>query len=218
MAIAVDATSEHFTAAGTTDTSSHTCTGTDRALIVSIFKYGGGDSVTGVTYAGVSMTQLGKVSSDASGYTYLYGLANPASGANNIVCTSSSSVQWFITAASYTGVDQTTPFPDTGVATSSTNSSFSISMTTTVDQSWLVMAGRSPSKAPTAGSGTVVRKLNVASGDAGWTLDSNGGLSTGSNALAWSYTGSSTSYYVMEAIAPAGGGGATFTPRTSFFM
>lgn len=202
FAIATDAGSDHFTASGTTDTSAHTCTGSDRALLVTIFKFGGADSVTGVTYNSTAQTRLGAVSSDASGYTYVYGKEAPSTGANNIVSTSSSSVQWFVTAESYTGVDQTTPFPQQNSGSSSA-SSFTASVTTTVNNSWLYLGGRSPSKSPTAGTDTVVRRTNAGSGDAAWILDSNAARATGSNSLAWSYAGASFSYWVLTSIAPS---------------
>ena len=204
MAIAIDATSEGFESGGTTVTVSHTITGSDTFLWFSTFKFGGGDSVTGVTWNGTSMTQIGKITSDASGFTYGYAIATSDTGTHDVVATSSSSVQWFVTNASYTGVDQTTPNPDTVNNSSATADSFSESVTTSVDNSWLVIAGRTPGKAPTAGSETIVRKLNATSGDAGWTLDSDGARTpAGSEALAWSYSGSSTSYWVMSSIAPA---------------
>lgn len=208
MAIAVDATSDHFTSAGTTDTCSHTTSGSDRVLLVTIFKYGGGDSVTGVTYNGTAMTRLGGIASDASGYTYVYGLANPSTGANNIVATSSSSVQWFTTNASYTGVNQSTPFPDTAVTGTGTAATVTATMTTTVDQSWLFLGTRTPSRGPSAGTNTFERVQNTTSGDAASSFDSNGARSTGSNSL--EYTMSSGTYYnVLVSFAPATAAGPT---------
>lgn len=202
MAIAIDATSEHFTAAGTTDTSPHTITGSNTYLWATYFQFAGGDSFTGVTWNGAAMTQLGKITSDAGGFTYAYGLATSDTGSHDIVATSSSSVQFFTTAASYTGVNQTTPNPDTVNNSSLSASSFSQGVTTSVDQSWIVGGGRSPAKGPTAGASTIKRIANTTSGDAAWTLDSDGARSTGANVIAWSYTGASISYWVIQSIAP----------------
>jgi len=212
-AIAVDATSEGY-ANATSLTFAHTVTGANTAITVALFTFGGGDSVSGITYNGEALTEFGTQASDASGYTQLWGKSGADTGTNNIVISMTSS-QMFATAASYTGADQTTPFPDTAVTGSSNSTSFSPTITTTVADSWIVLAGRSPSKAPTAGANTIVRKLNGSSADAGWTLDSNGARSTGSNALNWSYSGSSNSYWVMTALAPASEapGEATTTPR-----
>lgn len=202
--IAVDATSQGY-ANSTSLTFAHTSTGSDLILMVQLWTFPSGDTVSGITYNGTALTKKGTRSADAGGYTNQWSLVAPSTGANNIVISMSSS-QVFATAVTYTGVDQTTPHPDatvTGTQTGTTG--LSASMTTTVDQSWLVMAGRSPSRVPTAGANTLLRKTNGTSGDAGWTLDSDGGRSTGSNALNWSYSPSATTYYVMSVIAPSAG-------------
>ena len=201
MAIALDTTTSSSSASSTSWTFSHTCSGSDRVLLVGFFKFGGGDSVTGVTYNGVSMTQLGKGVADASGYVYLYGLVNPATGANNVVASSSASVQWYGEAVSYTGVDQTTPFPDTEAYNSSTGTSFTESITTSVADSWIILQGRNSVGGPTAGANTTLR-VSSPSTDV-WFLDSNAGRSTGSNALAWSYGTTETCYRIIAAIAPS---------------
>jgi len=201
-AIAIDATSQGY-ANSTSLTFAHTVSGSDRILMVQLYTFQGTQpSITGITYNGVALTSKGSRVSDLSGYTQQWSLVAPATGANNIVISMNSS-QVFATAVSYTGVDQTTPHPDATVTGSVTGTSLSATMTTTVADSWLVLAGRSPSRAPTAGASTIVRKLNGTSGDAGWTLDSDGGRSTGSNSLNWSYSPSQTTYYVMSVIAPS---------------
>jgi hypothetical protein len=213
-AIAIDATSQGY-ANATSLTFSHTTTGSDRLLMVQLWTFPSGDTVSGITYNSTSLTKKGTRSADAGGYTNQWSLVAPATGANNIVVSMSSS-QMFVTAASYTGVDQTTPHPDATVTGSLAGTALSISTTdVTVDQSWLVMAGRSPSRIPSASAGTFQRKLNGTSGDAGWTLDSDGGRSTGANTLDFTYAPSQTTYYVMTNIAPAsgGGGGSSSTPQ-----
>jgi hypothetical protein len=60
MAIAVDATSQDHSATATSLTFSHTCSGSNRILFVGIVGDITTDTVTGVTYAGVSMTLVGK--------------------------------------------------------------------------------------------------------------------------------------------------------------
>jgi hypothetical protein len=214
-AIAVDTTSEGFQSSGTSLTFAHTLTGSDTAIVVSIFGYAGGDAISGATWNGSAMTQIGKRAADASGYQYLYGMATADTGTHNIVLSYGSTVQIFATAASYTGVSQSAPFPDTANANSASASSFSPTVTTSVDQSWVIVGGRSPSKGPTAGANTIKRKWNSTSGDAAWIYDSDAARSTGSNALNWSYTGASWSYYVMTSIAPAAAGGGGSTPSTT---
>lgn len=200
--IAVDTTAENWVNASSM-TFSYTITGSNTALMASFFSFAGGDACTGVTWNGSALTQRGKIGADAGGEQYLYGKATTDTGTHNIVISYSTTVQIFATFTSYTGVDQTTPFPDTATTGSGSASSFSPTVTTSVDQSWVITGARSPSKAPTAGANTTVRKLNTTSGDAGWTLDSNGGRSTGSNAMNWSYTGASFSYYIVTSLAPS---------------
>lgn len=200
-AIAVDATSEGY-ANSTSVTIAHTVTGTDTAIVVSLWTFPNGDVATGITYNAEALSKRGTIATDATGYQNIWGASGADTGTHNIVVLASPSSQLFVTAASYTGVDQTTPFPTTAVTGSSAGTSFTASITTTVDQSWLALGGRSPSRNPTAGANTIVRKLNGTSGDAGWLLDSDGARSTGSNSLAWSYSPSATSYWVLIDIAP----------------
>lgn len=214
-AIAYDATSTGY-ANATSLTFSHTTSGSDRLLMVQLWTFPSGDTVSGITYNGTSLTKKGTKSADAGGYTNQWSLVAPATGANNIVVSMSSS-QMFVTAASYTGVDQTTPHPDAtvvGQTTSGTTHTTS-AITTSVDQSWLVLAGRSPSYLPTATGDSYMRRSNSASGDAGYTFDSNAGRSTGSNTMTVTTGGATVMYYVMSVIAPAsgGGGGSSSTPQ-----
>lgn len=215
MAIAFDTSTGDYETDGTT-VWSHTCTGSDRVLLVGWYEFSSSATLSSITYAGVAMTQLGTFPADgAGGNVYLYGLANPASGANDVSITHSASKQVFASSVSYTGVDQTTPFPDTETTTSTFGTSLSASITTSVNNSWLLLVGRSPSRAPTAGTDTNVVKLGTGSGDAGWVLDSTSARATGANSLAWSYDPAQTTYYVLTAFAPAGGGGATPYRRRS---
>ena len=219
MAIAIDATADGFQAAGTTLTYSHTCTGSNRALLVGLYAWNGSFTISGITYNGVSMTKLiGRGADGSSGTVETWGLANPSTGANNIVITATASGQIFGCSASYTGVDQTTPFPDTETSGTGLSASWSTSITTSVDQSWVFSTGRSPSKAPSASAGTYLRKTNGASGDAGWLLDSNGARSTGSNTLDYTWSGSSTNYWTMTSIAPSSGSVAAYQRRSNLSL
>jgi hypothetical protein len=75
--IAFDAASggTRFNSAGTSHSWSHTCTGSDRFLVVQVGSFrsaGGGDVVSGVTYNGVSMTLLGKDDVQTNTQYYYY--------------------------------------------------------------------------------------------------------------------------------------------------
>jgi hypothetical protein len=113
---------------GTSYTKSYTVgSGSSRFLLV-MFQgdvVGGSDDITSVTYGGVAMTQMLKNTAGVSGTNrviYFYGLANPASGANNVVVSYSAAHYIIMQAADYTGVTQGTPACDgSGVNNVNTN-------------------------------------------------------------------------------------------------
>lgn len=135
MAIAYDAQSSG-TGSANPWTWSHTCSGTERFLVVAITS--SGIAGTAVTYNGVSMTLLATV---GIGVTKFFYLSNPASGTNTISVSGSSSGQQGC-AVSYTGVDPTgnpsvTSLTDSGAATTTITNSIN----TTVDNSWVIGMG-----------------------------------------------------------------------------
>lgn len=188
MAIQFDSsTAPAYSGAATTVTFSHTCSGTDRILFV----HGTGNqsptSTLSATYNGVSMTEVNR-SLDSVGTgvpTYLWYMINPPTGANNVVVTSSSNGV-VGSAVSYTGVNQTTPIPESNATPLNTSTtSMTKSLTTTVNNSWLVMTFRTGSGSTlTAGAGTSVRtQPEIVAFGAGSFIDSNSALATGSNTL-----------------------------------
>lgn len=91
---------------------SHTCTGTDRALIVAIGFYDASVTVSGVTYNGVAMTEEWDTvdTTFSAARSAGYSLAAPATGANNIVVTFSAAADVGAAgASSWTGVQQSDP-------------------------------------------------------------------------------------------------------------
>ncbi len=121
MAIAYDANSTENTQGATSLTWSHVCTGDNRSLVLVVSQFDSGNplAVT-ATYDSVSMTQLGtqEYGNGNDQQITLLGMAAPASGTNDIVVSVSSSSWMACAAASFTGVDQTTPF---GTATAEAN-------------------------------------------------------------------------------------------------
>jgi len=99
MAIAFDATTDGGNTTATSLTYSHTCTGSNRILFVSVIGAIGSDNVTGATYAGAAMTLVDKQASARS--TYLFYLIAPATGANNVVVSAGSSSFIWSAAAPY---------------------------------------------------------------------------------------------------------------------
>jgi hypothetical protein len=96
---------------------SHTATAGAYALV---FTVAASETVTGVTYGGTSMTELGSVTDPSGLPFYVYGLANVAAGAKTVAVTgSSSSGQLAGNSVSYTNVSSVgTPASTTGSGTS----------------------------------------------------------------------------------------------------
>ena len=96
--------------ATTSITWSHTCSGNNRYVIVGCSNSSDASTTT-ATFGGVSMTSLGKIHSNnsTSGYTQLFGLVNPPTGASTVVVTSSVSASLTGGSISFSEADQTTP-------------------------------------------------------------------------------------------------------------
>ena len=113
MALAFDAASSQVGALVSSLTWSHTCTGSDLALLVGVgFSPDGCSaySISGVTYNGVAMTSVGSVG-DPSGdcmSVQQWKLSTPSSGAHNVVVTFTGNVYAVAGAASFTGASQDT--------------------------------------------------------------------------------------------------------------
>lgn len=191
MAIAYDATSRG------TGTASHTCSGSERILIVSAVSQSG-TSVP--TYNGVSMTSLTSQTTAHHKHEVFYLIA-PATGANNIVCTGGTWV-----ATSYTGVSQVAPIDSSN---SGQTASYTINVATTVVASncWIVSATGASfnSNSYTSNSNrtdrftsTVIQPatpyMNTSIGD------SNGTVGTGSQSTTHSQTGGAGTGYSIVGI------------------
>lgn len=141
MAIAIQSSlSIAYSGSGATSyTRSYTIGGSDRYLLVGVLDVAG-DTVTGVTYAGVSMTQLGKINAATSRYTYLYGLANPTTGTNDIVASRSGTTSVFgFGAVNLSGASQTTSPVDATATNNVTSASPTIDLTTATDNSAVIV-------------------------------------------------------------------------------
>jgi hypothetical protein len=202
MPIAFDVSNKAGNNDGTsTLTFAHTCSGTNRILFVDVACNDSTNTCTGVTYNGVSMTQVpGSSILVVSTRHYLFYLINPAAGANNVVATMSNSTLWkTAVSASYTGVSQT-GFPDaSGTGSQASSPSFTESLTTVADNSWLVWAFGNAQG--TAGSNTTVRNQDALQFGNGFA-DTNG-AQTPPGSKSMNVTGSSSTWGgIMISIAP----------------
>ena len=113
--LAVDNASSGTTASDTASsmTVSHTTgSGSNRLMLVGI-SYNNDDyeTVTGVTYNGTALTQVGTVNNSDDARVYIYSLVGPDSGTHNVVINFSSALNEGAIAGvvTFTGVDQSTP-------------------------------------------------------------------------------------------------------------
>lgn len=112
MAVTFDASSAGHQGYGGNVTMSHTVgAGSDRLLVAMVSVGSNTDKVTGVTYGGVAMTRIrAEATGGATTITYVYALTSPATGTANIVFTfATADCPAVGHAASFFGVDQTTP-------------------------------------------------------------------------------------------------------------
>lgn len=122
MAIAVDAVSSASGSGTGPFTWSHTCTGSDRLLLVFITIYHISSTVSGVTYNGVAATAVPSGSATNGNYAvYSYYLIAPATSSNTVSVSVSGGVYDVgVAAISLTGVHQSSPL---GTAVTATGSS-----------------------------------------------------------------------------------------------
>lgn len=106
-------------------------TGANRILVVGTWSTTTSNDVSGITYAGVAMTQVGTgIANSTDGYITMWYLLNPTSGANNIVVSLSDSAAHFNSfGASYSGAKQSGQ-PDASSTFQGSVSSWSQSVTT----------------------------------------------------------------------------------------
>ncbi len=204
MAIAVDASTDgNHTLSSQTHSFNHTCSGSDRYLVVVAF----GD-VAGVfpdvtaTYNSVSMTELGRANTPTDRWMALFGLINPTSGTHAVLVTQNlvGSTATGGSAVSYTGVLQSGQPDSSNSGTGSSTTSFPLSTTVMATGCWLVLGTKSTSGTISGGSGTTARL--IATDDLS-LLDSNGTVLTGSQTLTANSTASDNFGGVIVSLAPS---------------
>lgn len=141
MAITYDNFRDQFVGSepATSLTYSFTTSGSDRGILVAVqLQNSATNTISGVTYAGVSMTLVDAQKNGASNeFVILYYLANPTVGANNVVVSASSSYMYAFT-VSYTGVHQASMLNVSAKNQAGPVTTISTTPTTTVDSCWAV--------------------------------------------------------------------------------
>jgi len=204
MAIAVDASSKGTGGSTASRTWSHTCTGTDLILVVGVDIRGNGNTCTGVTYNGVSMTEVGTSQVVSTLYydkAQMFYLLNPDTGTHDVIATYGSANYQGTTAVSYTGVSQVSQ-PDASTDNSATTTATkTTTLTTVADNCWTILIGMSEGGNTSAGAGTTQR---IFSNSNHGVYDSNGAITpAGSTSLQTTQT-SQPVVGKMMSISPVG--------------
>jgi len=194
--------------------------GTNRLLLVgvSLRLNSSGQSVSSVSYAGVSMTRIAAVNNPSPTSPVrveLWQLVSPLTGSNNVqVILSSGKTGVVAGAVSLTGVDQSAPVEASNTAINN-SSTASVSVTTTTNNAWVVDVLGFMQSSPIRITGTSQSQAgNVATGGnpslrirgAGSTLGPKSPAGTVN--MSWLLSGTSRNWSLAAAvIKPAVGGG-----------
>lgn len=204
MAIALDVATAGQDQAGSLAWS-HTCTGSNLALFVSVVEHGSTtDHVSAVTYGGVAMTLLATqtwiISDPSGGHIKLYWLQAPATGTNTVAVTATGSVETGGYSISYTGVKQTGSIDSVVTQTDGVVNSITVTTTTIANNCWTILSNATGCVIPSAGTGSTFRVTGQPAG-----FDSNGAITpAGSHSMSLNTTGvciGGTS--IMASFAPA---------------
>ena len=203
--IAFDNASTGMSLPGSSLTYSHevSATGTNRILFVNVEDSGA--AVNSVTYASSSLTLIG---SDYDSYSnesdYLYYMVAPATGTHNVVITLSASNYFHSSAVSYTGASQTdVPEAYATAHGTASGSTYSQSLTTLSDNSWVVMGARDCGGGTVSGVGAGTTQRAVDGENAEELVDSGGPVSpAGSKTLNVTGTGTDRWASVIAAFKP----------------
>lgn len=198
MAIALDASSGSFGVGVTSLTWAHTCTGSNLLLLVGFLTNNDTDIITGVTYNGVAMTKIQQLLTSTNSYhSYVWGLLAPATSANNIVISASGSSLIYAGAVSYTGVSQSALPTDIVTSRAEITTSWGLTITPSVGDSWVFFHGRLSDPVSTAPdtSRNVQETLNL-------VADSDAAV-TGAYTINGTCTDSANNSQIAVAFAPA---------------
>lgn len=139
MAISFDSSAYLGVGTGTTYTKSYTCgSGSDRMLYAFVY-VGTNVTPTSVTYAGAAMSLI--ASSVGTPSVFLYGIAAPASGANNLVVTTATSQTVVVDVCSYAGVKQTELYDAYNVDSTGSSSPYRSTLTVVQNNCWGLLCG-----------------------------------------------------------------------------
>jgi hypothetical protein len=193
VAVAFDAASSSNTG-GSSLTFSHTCSGSDRLLIVGV-SVDSGHTVSGVTYAGAAMTQIGTATA-GNVRAYLFSKVAPATGANNVVVSlaGGGSSETSAGAISFTGVSQANPLGTVGTNSGTSGTTASVAVSSDTDEIVVDVVSVN-SSTPTVGADQTSRWA-----DARGSTKGAGSTETGAASTTMSWTVGSGDHWAIVAI------------------
>lgn len=174
-------------------------------LVVAVATNVNTDTVSGITYAGAAMSRLAAIvaGTDNGESHYIYGLANPATGSNNIIISFTTTLTADFGAASYTGVNTSNATDGTFANNNASSGTATCTETivTTIDNDWMV-ATAGLQRSATASTNSTFRSGNPS----GCGLFDSGGAITPAGSFAMSQTmgGAGSLDGVAVALQPTG--------------
>ena len=198
MAIAFDAAHVDNTQSSSPYTHTHTASGSNRFVVVGIGYTASSQTITGVTYDGVAMTQrVSSAGDSASAYDHqFWTLKNPNTTANaNVTVTWTGGGNAFFYIASYTGV---VGDYDTSTHGPSASSPLTLTLTTGQSNCWTIMMCSDAGSLPSAGAGTTNRGTDAAT----WLFGDSNAAVSGSTSLQGTWTGGGGGAGVMLSFSP----------------
>lgn len=221
------ASNSGYQAAASTYNWSHTCTGTNRELIVGVSMLSLAQTVTGITYNSVPLIFLGAQSSvSGAARVELWGLVNPSLGANTIEVTLSGAIASAANASSYTGVHQTFPTEafNSAQATNVGAADATVDVTTIANNDWVVDILATDDTAVTVGAGQT-QTGNVSGAGGSGTMSYEGPKATpGAVTMSWTNVAALATWAIgaiglrpIAASNPPSTGSGIMTPRSGWW-
>lgn len=214
MAIAYQGTDFNIAFATTTVSKSITTSGSDVTLVVMGATNGGAVTNT-PTFNGTNFTQVGSAFTIPSGpgagnILQTWVLPSAFIGTATLTLTQSATSLIAFSVTWYSGTDASQPDNFTA-HTSGTGTAFTPTVTTAFNNSWIIAMGQQAGTL-SAGASTIDRQQNI-----GYTFDSNGARSIGSNSLNLNVTPSNLLTYITLGLKEKNATGA-FTPTPLIHM
>lgn len=178
---------------------SHTCTGSNRAIILGISYFSSGFSITSIKYAGVDLVSIG---GQCAPTVFLcceqYKLSNPASGANSLVITYTGTLTLVGGLVSYTNANQDTAnLTGTQAIANGSTSPATVNVTSSVNEAVVDVAVMNDGVAVTVGGGQTQRWNALTAGS---TIRNVGSTELGAASVTMSWTFSGTHEWAISGV------------------